>query len=117
VIDYKTGAPKNLLNRAGDPADLQLVVYSCVQDRPVGGLALLNIDSRAISYKATGASVEWGSMDTEAWSERLTGWQATVDRAMRQMAAGDVRINLQLSAKEGRQLNILSRLEEHKREQ
>jgi hypothetical protein len=117
IIDYKTGAISNLVNQDGKPADLQLVVYSCAVDERVGGLALMNIDSRAINYKATGSDVEWDSMDDGEWTERLTSWQAIVDRALHELAAGDVRINLQLSAKDGRSLNLLSRLEEHKREQ
>ncbi len=115
VIDYKTGGPKNLLNRDGDPLDLQLVVYADVLQETVGGLALINIDSRSISYKGTGGSVEWDVARQDAWPERLDAWRDEVHRALREIAAGDVRINLLLTADEGRPLGILSRLEEYKR--
>jgi len=123
IIDYKTGTPKNLLNRDGDPLDLQLVVYaealgeSVVESvgEPIGGLALINLDSRAISYRGTGGSVEWDVARQEQWPERLAEWRAEVQRALRQIAAGDARINLQLAVGDERPLSILSRIEEYKR--
>lgn len=115
IIDYKTGAPKNLLSKDGKPVDLQLVVYADALQQEVGGLALINIDSRSINYKGAGGSVEWGPLDSEAWPLQLAQWRASVHQALQEMAAGDVRINLLLSSAEGRRLNILSRLEEQKR--
>lgn len=115
VIDYKTGAPRNLLNRDGDPTDLQLVVYAdALQDR-VGGIAIINVDSRSISYKGTGGSVEWDAKNRDAWPERLAAWRDEVHEAIREIAAGDVRVNVLFNAAEGRPLGILSRLEELKR--
>ncbi len=115
IIDYKTGAPKNLLNKDGQPADLQLVVYADALQQEVGGLALINIDSRSISYKGAGGSVDWDPLGGEDWPQRLADWRALVHAALQNIAAGDVRINLLLSSAEGRRLNILSRLEEQKR--
>ena len=115
IIDYKTGSPKNLLNKDGDPLDLQLVVYADALQESIGGLALINLDSRSISYKGTGGSVEWDAARQDQWSQRLEAWRADVHRALRELAAGDVRINLQLSADERRPLSILSRIEEHVR--
>jgi len=115
VIDYKTGMPKNLLNKDGDPLDLQLVVYADALQETVGGLALINIDSRSVSYKGTGGSVEWDAARREQWPERLQAWRDEVQQALREIAAGDGRINLLLTADEGRPLGILSRLEEYKR--
>ena len=115
VIDYKTGQARNLLNKDGDPLDLQLVVYADALEEPVGGLALINIDSRSISYKGTGGSVEWDEKRRDAWTERLTAWKEEVQQALREIADGDVRANLLLTADEARPLAILSRLEELKR--
>jgi ATP-dependent helicase/nuclease subunit B len=115
IIDYKTGAPKNLLSKDGKPVDLQLVVYADALQQEVGGLALINIDSRSISYKGAGGSVEWGPLDSEAWPQQLDQWRASVHQALQEIAAGDARINLLLSSADGRRLNILSRLEEQKR--
>jgi len=115
VIDYKTGRPKNLLNRDGDPLDLQLIVYADALQETIGGLALINLDSRTITYKGTGGSVPWDVARRDEWPQRLATWRDEVHRALREIAAGDVRINLLLTAAEGRPLGILSRLEEVKR--
>ena len=115
IIDYKTGRPRNLLNKDGDPVDLQLVVYAEAIEEAVGGLALINIDSRSIIYKGTGGSVHWDAARQDQWPQRLAAWRDEVQQALREIAAGDVRINLLLTADEGRPLGILSRLEEYKR--
>jgi len=115
IIDYKTGAPKNFLDKAGEPVDLQLVVYADALHKSVGGLSLINVDSRSISYKGAGGGIEWDSRGGQDWPLRLADWRASVHTAVQEMAAGDVRLNRLLSAPEGRPLNILSRLEEQKR--
>jgi len=115
IIDYKTGAPKNFLNKDGEPVDLQLVVYADALQQKVGGLSLINIDSRSISYKGAGGSIDWDPQGGEEWQQRLSRWRALVHAAIKELAAGDVRIDLLLSAAEGRRLNLLSRLEEQKR--
>jgi len=115
VADYKTGQPKNFLNRNGEPHDLQLVVYACALDESIGGLVLINIDSRSIVYKGTGANVPWDTKRADQWPERLATWQEKVATAMRQIARGDVRINLSLPNDKTRPLSILSRFEERSR--
>jgi probable DNA repair protein len=115
IIDYKTGAVKTLLTRDGDPKELQLVVYALAIDAEVGGLALINIDSRAIIYKGAGGSLDWDRFPPELWPTRLGGWKKIVDNALAQLAAGDVRLNTAQTALESRRLNVLSRIEEIKR--
>jgi RecB family exonuclease len=115
IIDYKTGATKSLLDRHGELLEVQLVVYACAVGGDIGGLALVNVDSRGISYKGTGGSVEWGRLTQEAWDRQLQGWKSSVHRAMAQIAAGDVRIDLTPSANRRRTLDVLSRIEELKR--
>jgi probable DNA repair protein len=115
VIDYKTGSPRNLLDKDGNPLDLQLVVYADALEDVIGGLALINIDSREISYKETGASSVPGEQSPDVWPEQLAAWKEEVQDALREIAAGDVRTNLLMTADEGRPLAILSRLEELKR--
>lgn len=117
IADYKTGVAKNLLNRHGDPLDLQLVVYACALDESVGGLVLINIDSRSIAYKGSGGSVAWDAKRAGQWPERLAAWKEKVAMAMQQIAAGDARINLDLQSGQSRPLNILSRFEERRRGQ
>jgi hypothetical protein len=115
IADYKTGLPKNFLNRNGDPQDLQLVVYACALDEKVGGLVLINIDTRSIEYKGTGGSSSWDTKRADQWIERMTTWKEKVGMLMQQIATGDIRINLNLSTKQAKTLNILSRFEELRR--
>jgi len=115
IIDYKTGRLKNLLGRDGNPVDLQVVVYAAALEEEVGALALLNIGSRAILYKGAGGSVAWNNVVQSDWQDMLRNWKQLVYSAMEQIAAGDVRVNLQLKTEKSRPLNVLSRAEEHKR--
>ena len=116
VIDYKTGLSKNFLGRSGEPTDLQLVVYADALSADIGGLTLINVDSRTISYKGTGGEGgPWKARDDDEWKKTLDSWRLLVHEAMQKLAEGDVRINLLSSASEGRPLNILSRKEEQKR--
>jgi len=115
LIDYKTGQVKNFLDRNGEPADVQLIVYADALADDIGGLALINVDSRTIVYKGAGAGSPRNKQDMDIWPEILRGWQAQVHNAMKNIAAGDVRMNVLLSAKDSRPLNILSRKEEQKR--
>lgn len=116
VIDYKTGAAKSLLNRDGVPADPQLVVYSLALEERVGALALINIDSRAIKYSGAGGHFEKNAAAADAFPGRLAAWQAQVVDALQRLAAGDSRIDILQNSASGRPLNILSRLEESRRE-
>lgn len=114
VIDYKTGAPKNLLDQAGEPKQLQLVVYASAMEEAVGGLLLINIDSRSIVYR--GAGDEWDRDRDEPWQERLSRWKTLVDNALLDIAKGDVRINQTRALLESRPLSLVSRIEELRRE-
>jgi hypothetical protein len=115
IIDYKTGRVKSLLGKDGSPRELQLVVYAAAIDAPIGGLLLINIDSRGIVYRAAGGSREWDRLPAELWPTRLDSWRKIVDDALLQIAAGDVRLNTARTTLEGRALNVLSRVEEIKR--
>jgi len=115
IADYKTGQPSVFLNRNGDPHDLQLVVYTCALEKTIGGLILINIDSRSISYSGAAASGEWDAKRADQWIVRLNAWQERVAMAMQQIAKGDARINLNLPRDKTRPLNILSRFEERLR--
>ncbi|MGI9273194.1 MAG: PD-(D/E)XK nuclease family protein [Woeseiaceae bacterium] len=108
ILDYKTGAPKRLLDRDKNPNDMQLVVYAYVLNESVGGLALLNIDSRAVELDAAGRT--WTpKLD---WDTTLDGWKAQVELAAQEIAAGDVRIQAFQSVQAARALGLLSRFQE-----
>lgn len=116
VVDYKTGAAKNLLDATGNPVEWQLVVYALALNQDISGLVLINIDSRAIAYKGTGADVPWSPLGNEIWRDRLRAWKGTVDDAIATLAAGDVRVRIALPIQESRPLNLLSRVEVQKRD-
>ncbi len=109
VIDYKTGIPKHFLDRAGALTDLQLVVYADALQEEVGGLALINIDSRIIDSRGAGAGGSWSKKYTDEWTETLHLWQAEVHQALKGIAAGDARLNRSFSTSDDRPLRILSR--------
>jgi ATP-dependent helicase/DNAse subunit B len=116
IIDYKTGAPKLLLNKDGDLHDLQLAVYAKAAGGSIGGLLLINVDSRGISYRGTGGSVEWDAKRAPDWSERLAAWFSKVESAMAELAEGDVRINTRQPDSQARPLAMLSRIAELRRD-
>lgn len=110
IIDYKTGAEKTLLNRAGELNDLQLMVYALAlqSEYTVGGIAIINLDARKISFKGAGQDDEWAG--------RYSRWGAEANAAIQAIARGDARVNMQLSTDQSRPLNILSRFEELRRD-
>ena len=114
ILDYKTGAAKSLLNRDGELSDLQLVVYAMAIagaiDGDIGGLALVNIDSRGVSYKGTGGSVEWDARRRDDWPQRLASWIDAAEIALTSLARGDARLNMQLPDSHSRPLALLSRI-------
>jgi probable DNA repair protein len=113
IIDYKTGLAKHFLDQSGNPTDLQLIVYADALNEDIGGLALINVDTRIINYKgAGGEGGPWKVRDESQWDATLASWRSEVHQALQEMSAGDVRINLLHPASESRPLNILSRKEE-----
>jgi len=115
IIDYKTGQTKHFLNGAGDLTDLQLIVYADALNEDIGGVVLINIDRRNINYRGAGAGGPWNKQKEEDWPDMLAAWRSVVHQSLRDIAAGDVRINVLHTVGESRPLNVLSRKEEQKR--
>jgi hypothetical protein len=115
VVDYKTGTTRNLLKADGTPAEWQTVVYATALEEKVGGLVLINVDSRGIVYRGVGESVPWSPLGADEWPARLAEWVRAVDDAIASIAAGDARVNLTLTTAQSRPLNVLSRAEALKR--
>lgn len=108
ILDYKTGGKRTLLDRSGQPKELQLIVYAMAVDESVSSLALVNVDSREISFEGAGAGYSKGG----DWEASLGAWQDLVCTACRDMSAGDVRINAMQGAQDARPFNLLSRYTE-----
>ncbi len=117
VIDYKSGTRKTFMNaKKGVPANVQLSVYARTLAAPIGGLALINLDSREISYQGEGAGVPFGRIKAEDWPQALASWCAEVDALLVRFAGGETGVNGNQSADDGRPLALLSRIEELRRE-
>jgi probable DNA repair protein len=112
ILDYKTGAPKKLLDREKNPRDLQLLVYASAVRGPVAGIGLFNIDSRAIELDTAGRA----TLPDENWDTVLAEWQRQVTLSAQQMAAGDVRVNRWRTSRTAKALALLSRYQELLRE-
>jgi len=105
VLDYKTGVAKRLLDRGKNPKDMQLIVYACALQDPVGGVGLLNIDPRSIELDGAGRYLT-PKLD---WDSCLAEWKEQVVHAAQEIAAGDVRINGSQTTQAARPFGLLSR--------
>ena len=118
IIDYKTGAPRHFLKQSDELRDVQPVLYAdaiCERSgEPIGGLAFLNVDSRAITWKG---ALRDPDNDDDDFDDRLSAWFEVTRDAVRAFASGDVRINVLLTSAEARPLALLSRIEECRRDQ
>ena len=108
VLDYKTGGRKSLVDGEGMPKEIQLIAYALALEDPVAAIALVNIDSREISFSGAGT----GFTDDSNWHETLSGWKRLVKTACRELSDGDVRINAAQSVRAAREFNLLSRYTE-----
>jgi len=111
ILDYKTGAPKQLLNKEKEAQEIQLFVYASATDASVSALALVNIDSRDIAFAGAGR----GFGDEESWPDILQRIKQQIAAACVDLAAGDVRINIEQGVQSARPLNLLSRYTELRR--
>ena len=112
ILDYKTGAKKELLNRHDEAQEIQLFVYASATDAPVSALALVNVDSREIAFDGAGR----GFTDTDEWPELLGRIKAEISRACEDLSAGDIRVNIEQNLKSARPLNLLTRYTELRRD-
>ena len=108
IIDYKTGAARQLLLRDGTVKEVQLFVYAAATDEPVAMLALANLDPRDTGFNGAGR----GFTDEGSWQGLLEAVTGDIDAACTQLVAGDVRVIAGQGASKARQLNLLSRYTE-----
>lgn len=108
ILDYKTGAKKRFLTREGAPADLQLVAYAAALTGTVAGLALVNVDSRAVALDGAGEALT----PDPGWPDTLAAWQREVEAAARALQRGDVRLADLHDVQGSRPLALLSRVAE-----
>lgn len=110
IIDYKTGAPKKLINARNDIQDIQLFVYALAMLPEVASLAFANIGGRETSFSGVGA----GYSDAEEFSNILAAGKDSVEQACKALASGDVRMNIVQTRDEARPLALLTRWNEQK---
>tara|TARA_R110002096_G_scaffold124002_1_gene268075 strand:- start:8674 stop:11265 length:2592 start_codon:yes stop_codon:yes gene_type:complete len=108
ILDYKSGAKKKLFSKKGDIEEVQLFVYTLATDATVSALALVNIDSREITFAGAGR----GFTDEAEWPDLLQQAQEQIAIACKDLAAGDVRIATSQHVQDARRLNPLSRFSE-----
>jgi len=108
ILDYKTGAKKKFLQSDGQPREIQLIAYACALDDPVSAVALVNIDSREVSFDGAGR----GYTDEAGWVDSLADWKRHVRTACKGLSLGDVRMNRLQGVKDARYFNLLSRYTE-----
>jgi probable DNA repair protein len=105
ILDYKTGASKRLWDRDKEPLEIQLFVYAMATEANVAALALVNIDSREITFDGAGQ----GYSDVETWPQDVAAIQQKIMTACAAIQAGDVSINITHGAQHARSLSVLSR--------
>jgi probable DNA repair protein len=107
-IEFRLRIDRGLLDRSGDPKELQLVVYAFALAGPVSGIGLLNVDTRSIALDGAGRELS----PKLNWDDALARWKEKVAAAADAIAAGDVRINMLQNTQAARPLSILSRYRE-----
>lgn len=112
ILDYKTGAKKRLLNRKKEVQEIQLFVYACATEAPVSALALVNVDSREITFDGAGQ----GYTDVDEWPDLLRQVKVQISAACDEISSGDVRLNIGQGIKSARPLNLLTRYTELRRD-
>jgi len=112
ILDYKTGAKKKFLQSDGRPREIQLIAYASAIEDPVSALALVNIDSREVSFDGAGRGYT-GDTDWDTW---LADWKQHVRVACTDLSLGDVRVNGVQGVNDARQFNLLSRFTELRRD-
>ena len=108
ILDYKTGAARQFLGSDKGPNDIQLVVYAYALDGEVSDLGLVNVDSRIVDIDGVGKTL---TPDID-WHSELESWCRLVERAARELRAGDVRLSSLHSLQAARPLSLLSRSRE-----
>lgn len=112
ILDYKTGAPKRFLRSDGQPREIQLIAYACALRGSVSAVALVNIDTREVSFAGAGR----GYTNETAWPDTLAEWKRLVKVACQNLSRGDTRINAAQGVQDARAFNLLSRYTELRRD-
>ena len=112
IIDYKTGAARQLLLRNGTVKEAQLFVYAAATQERVAMLALANLDARDTGFSGAGR----GFTDEADWPELLARVGGEISAACEDFIAGDVRLLAEPTTGRERALDILSRYSELRRD-
>ena len=116
VIDYKTGATKNIIDMKNKIVSYQLFVYAAAMQNKPSTVSFVNIkDAHAINYISAGLHDFNQSKNNKHKSVDIESGVREVHEILNKISAGDTRINLysQLDRNNRlRYLHVLSRVQE-----
>ena len=113
IVDYKSGTPASFLRKDGAPNDYQLVLYAMAQPEEVTRLVLTYLCRPNVEYRAVGVD---SGFSTEDWAQAMRRWTNEAAMALAEIAAGDVRLPAMARGRPATALDVLSRIEERRRE-
>ncbi len=94
VLDYKTGAQTAAASLGVRPESAQLPLYAIACEPAPGGAAIAQVRPGDCALKGESSAPDMApGIAPSDWNERLAGWRATVDRLVREFAAGDARVD------------------------
>ncbi|MEM7501931.1 MAG: PD-(D/E)XK nuclease family protein [Pseudomonadota bacterium] len=113
IVDYKSGTPASVLTKDGSPNDYQLVLYAMAQPEEVTSLVLTYLCRPNVEFRAVGID---SGFSAEEWTQAMQRWTDEAVAALAEIAAGDVRLPARARGRSPTVLDVLSRIEERRRE-
>ncbi len=113
IVDYKSGSPASVLKKDGAPNDYQLVLYAMAQPEPVTSLLLTYLCRPKVVYRGVGVD---NGFSADEWVRAIDRWTGEALTALEQIAAGDVRLPAMSRGRSATPLDVLSRIEERRRD-
>ena len=120
VIDYKTGAAKNIIDMRNNIVSFQLFVYAAAMQKKPSTLSFINLkDTQTINFITAGLHDFKQSKNNKHKSMDIESGIHDVREILNKISAGDTRINFNSQLDQNnrlRYLHVLSRVQEHKNE-
>ena len=120
VIDYKTGAAKNIIDMRNNIVSFQLFVYAAAMQKKPSTLSFINLkDTQTINFITAGLHDFKHSKNNKHKSVDIESGIRDVHEILNKISAGDTRINFYSQLDQNnrlRYLHVLSRVQEYKNE-